>query len=414
MTQLATRPLLLTTWLLFASNADAAELIRRPIENPSAVQDQGWLRVRLDAQAQRQRDQLWLGDAQGRSTPFVFEREDLWQTQTLELDQILAGKDEQGRPSYEFSVKVPEGWRMGDRRHLELEVELQASTNYVARAIVHRRLEDGAWLESDRDYHLYDLGSAGHQQKIVVPWDGERYRLVIQPRQGSVQSVENLKVRAKTVLTALGSTEIAKLSPKPDPKLEDHWRIELDGSYRVVALDVELVPPVAPVAAQIEVETERGRSPAFERRAHANLLWNLPALESSATRINIRPTMTDTLRIRLPSGATIESVRVHASNEALIFPAEAGQNYFVHLGGQAQRAPGDLRNLPSSRVLHTANALELGPAQPDPHGIAIEASPSERTRPWLAWIVAAVVAGLGYVAWRLLKSTPTSSPPDHG
>ena len=133
------------------------------------------------------------------------------------------------------------------------------------------------------------------------------------------------------------------------------------------------------------------------------LLWNLPALDSRATRLSIQPVPTDRLGLELPSGARLQEVKLLVRREVLIFPAEAGRPYFLHLGGLIKPAPGDLGALPPSRLIYAKDPLRLGPPEPDPQGLGRTITFAERSRPWLPWGAGLAVLLLMFYAWRLFR-----------
>lgn len=135
----------------------------------------------------------------------------------------------------------------------------------------------------------------------------------------------------------------------------------------------------------------------------ASVVWNLPAIQTRATRVALSPSVESKLQVNLPEGAELESVRVLVRRSVLLFPAEAGRAYLLHGGGGRKEAPGDLGLLPSSRLVYTREPLALGQPEPDADGILLPANPGEQTRPWLPWVVGGVVLVLGFAGFRLLK-----------
>ena len=111
---------------LACTREDRAALNRRPISPTPAS---GWARLPLDAESQRQVKGAWIGDAAGRSIPFLEAREGLWESRSLPLELLLTGKDADGHPTAAFSLKVPEGWRVGERESLKLELALSDLVN---------------------------------------------------------------------------------------------------------------------------------------------------------------------------------------------------------------------------------------------------------------------------------------------
>ena len=175
----------LTSLLLLTACAreDRTYLHRRPISPAPAS---GWARLPLDAEAQRQVEGAWIGDAAGRSIPFLEAREGLWEARTLPLEHLLTGKDTEGRPTVEFSLKLPEGWRIGERETLKLDLDLEGHAPWVAQVKAERMREGGSFIayEPAAPLHLYDLSPSGSRRSLDLPWDGQRYRLTLQAAQG--------------------------------------------------------------------------------------------------------------------------------------------------------------------------------------------------------------------------------------
>ncbi|MDE3246697.1 MAG: hypothetical protein KGN80_11460, partial [Acidobacteriota bacterium] len=134
-------------------------------------------------------------------------------------------------------------------------------------------------------------------------------------------------------------------------------------------------------------------------------VWNLPALQTRATRVPLNPTLADSMRLHLPENTAIESVKLLVRHEALLFPAEAGRPYFLHFGGRAKQAPGNLGALPASRQIYGRNPLQLKAAEPDPQGLGIILEKGDQTKAWLPWAVGLVVLVLGFAAFKLLRSS---------
>jgi len=123
--------------------------------------------------------------------------------------------------------------------------------------------------------------------------------------------------------------------------------------------------------------------------------------------VSLDPITTDHLHLRLPEGARPESVKLLVRRDVLLFPAEAGASYFLHLGGQVKHAPGNLSALPdSSRALYQRQALKLLAAERDPFGLPRKIELPDRSLPWLPWAAGLAVIALGFAAWKLLKGPP--------
>jgi hypothetical protein len=132
-------------------------------------------------------------------------------------------------------------------------------------------------------------------------------------------------------------------------------------------------------------------------------VWNLPALNTKSTRIALSPVLAKTLTLTLPEGATPQSVRILVRRQTLLFPAEAGQPYALHLGGELKPAPGSLGALPSIRTLAATTPLVLRAAEPDDQGIPHRETTDQRARPWMPWVAGLALLVLGATAWRLFQ-----------
>jgi hypothetical protein len=384
---------------------DRSHLQRRPV---GSAADSGWGRVSLDGDAQRF-EGLWLGDASGHPVPFLREREGLWAAQELVTVGLLLGRDDQDRPTAEFGLKLPDGWQVRDREQLRVDLYLDGDSPWVARVAVARRMgNDGGYstLEEPAPRFVYDLGSPRLAQ-LTLPWDAERYRLTLVPTQGKAPRIRGLRITANTWPETLAADEILEPAGLAFDKPSGSWRVDLPREERVVALDVVAEPPCAPVSVDVQARPHASAhspmDPGFFSIGAAGLVWNLPAFQSQATRVTVNPTITRSLEVRVASGVRLASVRVLVRREALLFPAEAGRIYYLHGGGEAQEAPGNLGALPASRTIYGRQPLRLGAAESDPQGVPLSVSASERTRVWLPWVVGIVVLLLGVAAWRLLQ-----------
>jgi len=394
--------------LLGCAPEDRANLKRQAIA-PSPTS--GWARVRLDGWAEQNIATLWLAEAAGRPVPFTWEREGLWQPQILETVGMLMGSDAQGRPTAEFALRFPEGWQVREREHLRLDLDLEGEAPWVARVKVSRRMEKGDFvhLDSDPPYHVYDLGHGRRTDQLTLPWDAERYRVTLVATQGKAPKLRGLRITACTWPEALKADETVVPSavtrlPARKNLPGSAWALTLPASARLVAADLTLAAPAAPVAAQV-LALRPGTKAGEERSEHlgSGIVWNLPALDTKATRVALAPSVEGRLRVDLPEGAALESARVLVRHSVLLFPAEAGKAYVLHGGGQRRLAPGDLGLLPSSRLVYTREPLQLGAPEVDPDGLAIPVDPGQQSRPWLAWVVGFVVLALGFAGFRLLK-----------
>jgi hypothetical protein len=180
------------------------------------------------------------------------------------------------------------------------------------------------------------------------------------------------------------------------------WHFKLPRVEQLVAADVMVMPPLAPVKPIFEVRNQKAEP---RRISLQGAVWNIPALATSSTHVLLSPTLTSQIDLLLPKGAQLKAVHFWARRDVLVFPAEAHQTYFLHLGGQAKTAPGNLSALPdSSRLLYSQKPLQLGSPESDPQGIPrIIATTEDQTRLWLPWIAGVAVAVLGFFAIRLLR-----------
>ena len=362
----------------------------------------GWARLPLDAEAQRQMQGAWIGDAAGRSVPFLEAREGLWEARALPLELLLTGKDAEGHPTAAFSLKVPEGWRVGEREALRLDLDLDGPSPWVVQVKAEREREGGGFIAYDpvAPLYLYELSPSGSRRSLDLPWDSHRYRLTLVASQGQAPRIRSLQVHAMTRPEALETELVLDGALSPEPGKSRTWRLLLPYSERVVGLDLELAPPAAPLRPELRIgdneEEERGWS-------CNDLVWNLPALNTKSTRIALAPVQAKALTLTLPEGATPQRVRFLVRRQTLLFPAEAGQTYRLHLGGEKKPAPGSLCALPSIRTLAASTPLTLGPGEPDDQGLPHREGADQRARPWMPWVAGLALLVMGAAAWRLFR-----------
>lgn len=388
---------------LACAREDRAALHRRPISPAPAS---GWARLPLDAESQRQVKGAWIGDAAGRSVPFLEAREGLWESRLLPLADLLPGKDPEGRPTIEFSLKLPEGWQVGEREALRLDLDLEGTAPWVVQVKAERQREGGAFIAYDplSPLHLYDLSPSGSRRSLDLPWDGQRYRLTLLASQGQAPRIRGISVKAEARPEALEAELALEPALAPEPGQPGTWRLSLPDADRIVGLDLVLAPPAAPLRPEIRCREDQNEY----RDAYASdLVWNLPALHTRASRIALAPVQAKTLTLTLPEGAAPLSVRLLVRRQTLIFPAEAGQAYALHLGGEAKRAPGSLGALPSIRALADRAPLSLGAREPDDQGIPHREGADQRARPWMPWLAGLALLVLGWTALRLLRPEGT-------
>ncbi len=382
-----------------------SDVLQRKLISPAA--QSGWARLPLDREAQRSYPNLWLGNAEGRAVPYLVARDDLWTRRDLPIGRQLLGKDAQGRPTAEVQLGLPEGWQTGDREHLSFALVLEGEGPWACRVKIERALEGGAWstLETRQPLHLYELGS--RQTELTVPWDAMRYRLTLETVHGQTPKLKALRAIAATRPEATAEDQV--VTPRLEPVSAQTWDLRLEGAERIVGADIELAPPVAPITPRWDLVLPP--TPEVPRESEQflpsqGLLWNLPALESQSTRVSLGPVTTDRLRLHLPEGATPRSVRLLVRRDVLIFPAQAGEKLWLHLGGQMKRAPGSLEALPqSSRTVYARTPLTLGAAEADPEGVADPRHQPNPIKTWLPWIAGLAVVVMGGLGFRLLKGS---------
>lgn len=370
--------------------------------------ESGWARVVLSREAQQGFPDLWIGEPNGASVPFLVERDGLWAPRDLRLSNLLLGRDASGRPTAEFTLALPEAWQVRDREHLHLRFDLEGAAPWVARVEVQRRLGEGPGitLERDEPLHVFDLGEAGRRTEVVIPWDALHHRITLVTLQGAAPRFKGLTARAATEPSLRAEDQLE--TPRLTAEADGSWTLALDGPDRIVGAEVALKPPVAPVSPRFSVPpapAPQGQPEGYARSVSATgLLWNLPALGSSATRVGLEPVTTDRLRLHLPEGAQVASVKLLVRRDALLFPAEAGKAYHLHWGGRVKPAPGNLSALPdSSRALYQQAPLAVSPAETDPQGLPRSVPQEDPLRRWLPWIAGAAVLVLGALALRLLR-----------
>jgi hypothetical protein len=272
----------------------------------------------------------------------------------------------------------------------------------VAQVKAERQREGGAYITYDpvSPLHLYDLTPSGSRRSLDLPWDGHRYRLTLLASQGQAPRIRGISVRAEARPEALEAELALEPVLTPEPGQPRTWRLSLPDEDRIVGLDLVLVPPAAPLRPELRLSEGQKES----RDVYCgDLVWNLPALNSKASRIALAPVQAKTLTFTLPEGATPLSARLLVRRQTLIFPAEAGQAYALHLGGEKKPAPGSLGALPSIRTLASRAPLSLGVREPDDQGLPHTERTDLRARPWMPWVAGLALLVLGAAALRLFR-----------
>jgi len=321
----------------------------------------------------------------------------------LACSQLLLGRDGQGRPTAEFTLKGPEGWP-GARERLQLQFQCKAAAPWAARVEIQRRLPGSGYLtlEQEPPAVLYDFGPSGRRLDLDIRWEAPGYRITLDPVQGAPQLL-GVAVQASPAPAA--TQDSLRLEPRREALGADgrRWRLHLAAPDRVVGLEVDLEPPVAPCAPRVGLPgTGAAEGPAL---AATGLLWNLPALGAVATQVSLAPVVTGALDLGLPEGVRLAGVKVLVRREVLLFPAEAGRAYFLHAGGRVKAAPGSLEALPGSPEAFLDLApLALGPPGPDPQGLGLLETAEDRSRVWLPWAAGLAVLVLGLAALRIFRT----------
>jgi hypothetical protein len=313
------------------------------------------------------------------------------------LSRVLLGKDGAGRPTAEFSVILPPGWRKGSGEELTVRFDCQGQAPWACRAEVSRRLGDGAFLTLSLEPApvLYDFGASGARASLALPWDGDRYRVTLVPVSGAPPLLRGIS--GESAIPARVEGAEVRLSPSVESlpaAAGQGCRLRLEAPERVVGLTVLLEPPAAPLVPGV---THEGAP-----QAVSGLIWNLPALDTVATHLTLGPLSASSLDLTLPEGARLKRAEVLVRREVLVFPAEAGKTYYLHGGGGVRTAPGALDGLTGAGSDHPA-PLALGPSEPDPQGIPLAAAPGSDLRSWLPWAAGVVAVLLALVALRLFK-----------
>lgn len=384
------------------SGPDRSGLQRRPVAPRSET---SWTRLPLDAESLRLGGEPWIGDDGAQAVPSLRERPGLWGPRQLDIDKLLLGMDSEGRPSAEFTLRLPPGWSVRDREHLRIDLDLQGRTPWFCRVDVARRMEGPSLLGLPRESPLsvQDLGRKESVASILVPWDAREYRVVLQALAGTAPNIRSAKVTAVTDPAAmdpdraLAPSELLCEIPSPAP---ERWRIRLASPERVVGLEVVLKAPSAPVKPVVLLPPPGGDAdgPARTLRSQ-DLVWNLPQKGGRGTRISLEPVLADRLVLALPAGARLDTVRVLVRADELLFPVQAGRRYWLHLGGRAKPAP-DPGPLPPSRLIYARDPARVGPAGPDPEGLPQLQAPRRKT--WLRRAALGAAAALAVLAVALL------------
>jgi hypothetical protein len=382
-----------------AGVGDRTGLERRPLGPAPAS---GWVRVVLDGPAQRIRDSLWVGDAGGAPVPFRWAAE-TDRRRPLPVRRPLLGRDGQGRATAEFTLAAPADGS-GRPERVEFQFRCQADGPWAGRVEVRRRRPGGPWLTLDQDPApvLYDFDDSGRRLNLEVPLDAPDWRITLVPVQGAPRFLE---VTALAGPVPADDPGLAEFQPRREALAAtggQRWRFTLPAPERIVGLQLDLAPPAAPCAPVLRRAGDQpGAGAVLPARGRA---WNLPALGTRAGRIDLDPVTADALELDLPEGARLREVRIRIRRETLVFPAEAGQAYYLHSGGRVPAAPGTLDDLPGPDAAPDPPLLALGPAGPDPQGQPAVRTAGDRARGWLPWAAGLAVAVLAWAGYRLFRT----------
>ena len=392
------RPLILLP-LLVSLAAPAQGLQRRPLSAPKQT---GWATLTLDAEATRQRHALWLSDAAGRPLPSLEVRAGVHAAQTSVPGDLRLGRDAEGQPTAAFTVPKGSG---GPVLRLDLEAP---DRPWIARLQLERRGPGGAWIAWDPKPrpHLWDLGAGAEERRVALPDEPGPWRLTLRAVVGRAPRLTGLTFEAPQRSWSL--TTEARFPVAFQAEGPGRWRVEVPKGEDLRRLEVQLRAPAAPVQAQLLVPRPpvegKAQEPVF-LPAHG-ALWALPALDSEGTSLTLDAPQDGPLLLALPEGAEPVAIQAVCARATLAFPAEAGHAYFLHQGGARRQAPGDLAALASGFDPERAEALTLGPAEPDPHGQAeaVEAPTfwERQAKAW-PWVIGVLVAGLAALGLRLMR-----------
>ena len=390
-------------FLLITALLPAQQPVRRALA-PSPAS--GWARVIVDDDGA---EGVWIGDAEGRSVPFLWETDAHWSTIPLTVAHPVWGKDAKGNPTGAFTLGAPNGFTRGDREQVRFDFSLQASeTPWACRVELARRGDGGAFVAvDDAPRFLYDLGPDRRATSITLPWDADDWRVSLTPVQGAAPKLTGVAASACTLPSELKRDRRLDLTFGPTAARNGELETDaaLPGLCRLVALEVTLQPPVAPVHVSVSslhtAPDGRGEEGAYLGGAE---LWNLPALSTLQTRLPAEGAAYK-LRLQMPDGVALTSAAALIRHRRLFFPAEAGKAYFLHSGGLAKVAPGSLGELPaSSRAFYAGEPLALGAAEADQQALTATPDPVAKLRRWLPWGVGALVLLLGLWGLRLFKA----------
>lgn len=391
--------------LCLAALALSAQSPTRRALAPAATN--GWARVVVEDDGA---SGIWIGDAEGRSVPFLWEADAKWSTLPLTVVHPIWGKDAKGHPTGAFSLKAPEGFSRGDREQVKLEFSLQASASPWMVAVRVERRGDGASFIAldDTPRFLYDLGPDRRATSLTIPWDADDYRITLIPAQGTTPKLMGVDASACTLPSQLQADERVNLVFHPATKGDGFKKMshaDLARPSHLISLEVTLQPPVAPVVIRA-VSLQPGQSGGdYEPHTLGSTeLWNLPALGTLNTHLPMNDSDLMRVHLDLPDGVAIQSAIALIRHRRLFFPAEAGKIYFLHENGLENKAPGSLGELPASSRAFYANApLTLGAAEPDPQAILPTPDAAAKVRRWLPWSAGLLVVLLGFWGLRLFK-----------
>lgn len=390
--------------LCLAALALSAQSPTRRALAPAATN--GWARVVVEDDGATG---VWIGDAAGRSVPFLWEADAKWSTLPLTVVHPIWGKDAKGHPTGAFSLKAPEGFSRGDREQVKLEFSLQASASpWMVAVKVERRGDGGTFIAlDDTPRFLYDLGPDRRATSLTIPWDADDYRITLIPAQGTTPKLMGVAASACTLASELEADERMALVFQPAVKgdgFKNFDHADLGATRHLIGLEVVLRPPTAPVSiSALSLSPDRNGA-IFEPVGLGSAeLWNLPALGTRATRIAV-DRATQVVHLDLPLGVQLESATALIRHRRLFFPAEAGTAYFLHENGLQNKAPGSLAELPaSSRAFYAKAPLALGAAEPDPQAVLPTPDAAAKVRRWLPWSAGLLVVLLGFWGLRLFK-----------
>ena len=390
---------------------------RRPLSPPVFA---GWTQVQLDDDAQLLADTAWIGDSEGRPVPLLRESEAPTKDVALLVQNFTAGRDDAGHALVEFTLARADGKPveqressrliapnalgiiLDSRKEMTLTLDVDAAGPWAADVQVAFDQFGQGWTNEPAARQVYDFGANERRLEFSVRRIAPKWRLRLTALRGEIRGVRAVTARAAGLSTRLDP----RRSALGVSKHEEGWTLTLpDGARRVLAVHLKLRGTVAPVRAELwRLEDEPRRVDERATWVASAQVWEMPGLSSRAGEVRLAtPVVAERLRVKLPAGIEIDSAEVETAGESLWFVAEKSGVYYLHLAGERQVAPGNLRDLPPVLDGQLPDYLLLGKPEADPFGVPLKTDWAALTQRWLPWAVAVAVAMLAGVALRLMR-----------